>query len=123
MGFGGAGIGALLTGDSIASATANESGGKKAVFGSKPGVADFVPIDIGAEIDKATTANLSNADRIGALLNKIAPGFTDNIGKIMKQGGSLLSGEIPQDVQDQIQRSSAYQSLSGGFAGSGMSAH
>src|SRR5439155_10089844 len=58
----------------------------------------------------------------------LLPGFKD----ILKSGGAttqemldaaapLLRGEIPKDVQEQIQMSSAYQSLSAGTAGSPMS--
>jgi hypothetical protein len=56
------------------------------------------------------------------------PGFRD----ILRMGGETtrqmmdvssqeLHGEIPKDVQEAVQRSSAYTSLMGGTAGSGMS--
>ena len=60
-------------------------------------------------------------------LDKIVPGYSQTLAsgaadtsKMFDQASSLLSGEIPQDVQDAVQRSSAFQSLSGGFAGSPM---
>lgn len=91
-----------------------------AVFGKKPQVAPYTPVDLGAETGKAVDANLSNYDSISALLNKVYPGFSD----ILKQGSdntlSELRGELPADVQGQIQRSSAFQSLMGGYSGTGM---
>lgn len=92
-----------------------------AIFGTKPKVADFVPVDLGAEQSKALASNQGNADDIVSMLDKFVPGFSD----ILKQGlgtsASLMRGEIPQDVQDQVKRSDAFQSLMGGFAGTGMS--
>lgn len=109
------------------------------IFGKKPKVAKFKPLDYGAEQQKGIGANINAFPQIKQLgnlyqsylsdqMNQILPGFSN----ILKTGASttqemldasapLLKGEIPQDVQDQIQRSSAYQSLSGGYAGSQMS--
>lgn len=99
----------------------NEAGGKKKVFGGKPEVAPFIPLDLTAEQKKALEGNLANASTIEALLNRLVPGFSSLIKKGTENSMALLSGEIPKDVQDQIYRSSAFQSLQGGFQGSGMS--
>ena len=98
----------------------NEAGGGKKVFGTKAQVADYTPTDLGAETQKALESNLANYPDIAALLDKILPGYGD----MLKQGGkntlSLLKGEIPQDVQDSLRRSSAFKALKGGYAGSAM---
>lgn len=99
----------------------NDAGGRDKVFGTKPGVSDYTPTDLGTEAGKAARGNLANMPDIMALLEKIMPGY----GEMLKQGGmttnSLLRGEIPQDVQDQVRRSSAFKALGGGYGGSGMS--
>lgn len=101
-------------------------------------MARFKPFDYGAEQQKGIGANVEAFPQIKALgdlyqsyltdeMNTLLPGFSD----ILKSGATttqemlaaaepLLRGEIPQDVRDQVQRSSAYQSLSGGYAGSQM---
>lgn len=98
----------------------NLQGGPDAVFGQKPQVADFTPTNLSDETGKAVDANTANYDSISALLNKIIPGFSD----ILQQGSSNtlseLQGQLPADVQAQVQRSSAFQSLMGGFSGTGM---
>lgn len=99
----------------------NEAGGKKAVFGTKPGVADYTPTDLGKEGAKAVQSNLANLPDIQALLEKILPGYGEMISQGSKNTLSLLRGEIPQDVQAAIQRSSAFKSLQGGYGGSPMS--
>lgn len=121
MGFGFAGLGALLTGGSVASATAKASGGDAKVFGTKPKVADFKPVDLMVEQKRAVDSNLANAADIDRLLNSILPGYTEMLAQGSKNTLSLLHGEVPDDVKDQVQRNSAYQSLIGGYAGTGMS--
>lgn len=108
------------------------------VFGSKPQVAPYVPTSLTEEQQNAISANITSFPDISKLgqqyqdylvgeYQKLLPGFSD----ILKSGGqttqemldqsaSLLKGEIPQDVQDQIQRSTAYQSLGAGISGSPM---
>lgn len=91
------------------------------IFGSKPQVADYTPTDAGVEAGRAVTSNVGNIDNILALLEKINPGYIEQL----KQGGkntmSLLKGEIPQDVQDSLSRTAAYKAFQGGYGGSGMS--
>lgn len=108
------------------------------VFGSKPQVAMYKPLKLPAEQQAAIGADIAAMPQIEQLgaqyqqyltqqMESLIPGYSD----ILKQGGAdtaatlaaaepLLKGQIPQDVQDAIQRGTAYQSLSGGFAGSGM---
>lgn len=108
------------------------------IFGKKPQVADYTPVDMSAEQLKALQGDIAawpQIQELGSLyqsymLNayeEAIPGFKD----ILKLGGQttkdmlgqseqLLHGEIPEDVKQQVQRSSAFQSLMGGTAGSGM---
>lgn len=108
------------------------------IFGSKPKIAPWRRMNYGSEQQKGIQGNVSAFPEIKQLgdlyqsyateqMNQLLPGFSDTL----KQGQSttqqmladaapLLQGEIPQDVKDQIQRSDAYQALSGGYAGSGM---
>lgn len=99
----------------------SDAGGKDAVFGTRPGVAEYKPTDLGTEASRAIGANAANMPQIQALLEQILPGYTEMVKTGSKSTLSLLKGEIPQDVQDAIKRSSAFRSLSGGFSGSGMS--
>lgn len=107
--------------DWMADMAIGAAGGKTAVFGQKPGVAEFTPTDLGAESKKAAESNLANLPEIQALLEKILPGW----GEMQKQGTktaqSMMRGEIPDDVQGLVRRNAAYKSLVGGFGGSGMS--
>lgn len=48
------------------------------------------------------------------------PGLQGNISQFGSNTTALLNGQIPQDVQTQVQNSAAYQALAGGFGGSGM---
>lgn len=99
----------------------SDAGGGKAVFGSRPGVADYKPVDLGEEQRRATQSNISNIGDIQAFLEKILPGYKD----INEQEGqnilSLLRGEIPQDVQDSVSRTAAFKALQNGYGGSPMS--
>lgn len=99
----------------------SDAGGSSKVFGVKPGVADYTPTDLGAEAGKAVRSNTANYADIAAYLEKQFPGWGEMVKTGSRNTQSMLRGEIPQDVQDSIKRSSAYRSLQGGFAGSGMS--
>lgn len=115
-------IGALVSGlwgDAGLNFT-NEAGGKDAVFGTKPLVADYKPIDLSDETAKAVAANLENLPEISALLDKIIPGFSDILAQGSENTLSQLHGEIPPDVLAQIQRSSAFKATQGGFGGTAM---
>lgn len=99
----------------------SDAGGRDAVFGTKPGVADYTPTDLGTEAGRAVKSNIANYDDITKLLERILPGYKDMVAQGSKNTQSLLRGEIPEDVQQAVKRSAAYRSISGGFAGSGMS--
>lgn len=103
--------------------------------GEKPVVPEFVPIDPSAEALKAIKGNIANFEDIASLTKSVNQLNTDQIKSMLsaiapewqsiqsKQAGliqSELAGEVPQDVQDFIQRSSASRSLAGGYGQSGM---
>jgi len=107
------------------------------IHGSKPQVAPFKKVDYGAEQLKAINENIAafpEFSQLGTLyqdfllsgIENLIPNYAD----ILKEGGMttdqmyqaaspLLQGQIPQDVQDQVYRSGAFQSLlaSGGESG------
>lgn len=99
----------------------SDAGGSKKVFGEKPLVADYTPTDLTEEAGRAAKGNLKNYDDIIALLDRMIPGFSEQQKQGSKNTLSMLRGEIPEDVQREVQRSSAFRSLMGGYAGSGMS--
>jgi hypothetical protein len=114
-------FGSLLSGGDIGAGILGDMpGGAEGVFGRKPEIAPYVSTDLGTEAKKAVAANTSNLPEIQALLSKILPGYSEMVGQGSKNTLAMLRGEIPQDVQDQIRRTSAFRSLSGGFGGSGM---
>lgn len=105
----------------------NEQGGAAKVFGTKPEVAPYVPINLGAEIGKATQFNLENLPAISSLLNKIIPGFSDmlgagqqNLSQLFANAQANLQGQLTPEEIGNIQRSTAAQSLQGGYGGTGM---
>jgi len=109
-----------------------------AIFGSKPKVPKAPVVPLQPTLSEAVQANIKNFPEISNLANlysseelqqldKIVPGYSQTLqqgagdtSQMFTQANSLLQGEIPQDVQDAVQRSSAYQALRGGFAGSPM---
>lgn len=102
---------------------------------SKPKVPPFVPVDTTAEQAAAISGNLKNlpaAEQFASQLNSFLgsewlksteigfPQFkqvSENIGSNI---ASMTAGEIPQEVQDLIQRNAAVKSLYGGYGGTGM---
>ncbi len=108
------------------------------VFGEKPDVAPYIPTDFGVEQQRALTEDIGafpDITQLGDLyqqymladLNKVMPGFSDLLASgtadaaaIEASALPLIKGEIPQDVKDQVMRSSAFQALQGGFQGSPM---
>lgn len=48
------------------------------------------------------------------------PGYANIKSSIANNIGSMVRGEIPQSVQDQVQLNDAAKAIGGGFAGSGM---
>ena len=102
---------------------------------SKPTVPALEKLNLGTEAGKAISANQANLpaaeklagqanlfsqQQITDMLNRSIPGYSAMTGTASKNIASELKGEIPQDVQDAIQNSSAAKALGGGFGGSGM---
>lgn len=107
--------------DWMANLAIDAAGGKDKVFGTKPGVADYTPTDLTTEAGRAAKGNLANYGDIAAFLEKILPGYSEMVKTGSKNALSMLRGEIPKDVQDYLRRSTAFKSMQGGYAGSGMS--
>ncbi len=76
--------------------------------------------NFGAASNLAGKVNDFNYDQLHAMLQKAIPGYDELIKSQGVDIASMLKGEIPQDVQDQIQRNSAVKSLYGGYGGTGM---
>lgn len=104
-------------------------------YGEKPKVPKFKPIDLTQEQSATIAGNASNLPASEALASRInlfnqseydkmlessLPGYANIKSKISQNIQSELAGNIPEDVAMEIQRRSAAQSFSGGFAGSGM---
>lgn len=105
------------------------------IFGSKPTVPALKPIDIGQIQQQtitqnqaalpgaeklATDVNTFNQQQLLALMAAATPDFAGIQKNIGENLASMTAGEIPQDVQDAIQRSAAARALGGGYGGSGM---
>lgn len=108
------------------------------IWGSIPEVAPFTNVDLQEEQLRALEGNVEAwpaIEKLGGLyqkymmggLEKAFPGFASIMGlggettqQMLEQAKTLMAGEIPEDVRRQIMRSSAYQSLMGGTAGSQM---
>lgn len=75
--------------------------------------------NIAAAPEASKLANLT-MDQIMSMLEKVDPNFKGKASKISGNIDDLLSGKIPQDVSEAVQRSSASRSLTGGFSGSEM---
>lgn len=74
---------------------------------------------------RQTTQQLNQAatqDYTG-LINTLYPGATSQLNQLSTLAGSFLKGQIPTDVQNQIQRATAQQAMTGGFSGTGMGAN
>src|SRR5438105_4552309 len=105
------------------------------VFGEKPQVAKYKPTEFTVEQPKAIQENVAafpDITKLGDLyqqymladLNRTIPGFSDILAsggkttqEMLDAAAPLLRGEIPQEVQDQVYRYSAYKSLMHGTAG------
>lgn len=74
-------------------------------------------IDFG--LTNAPAVNQSNMQQLQQMLGQALPGYQGMVNQATTNTQSLLAGNVPTDVQQQIQRSSAFQTLqSGAFAGS-----
>lgn len=103
--------------------------------GKKPVVPDAPDIDAGAvqkQTVKDNLAVLPDIQNIAAKQNTFNQGELDRLMEMAMPGtrsiretatnlvGSQLRGEIPTDVQNQVQNNAAARAISGGFGGSGM---
>jgi hypothetical protein len=68
----------------------------------------------------ANQADVLSNQAYQRMLAESDPNLVNQIGQISNLASSYLSGIIPQDVQDQIQRATAQQSLQGGYGGTQM---
>jgi hypothetical protein len=87
-------------------------------------------------IQNAPYVNFTNMQQLQSLLNQAMPGYQNffsglqgtfgQMGDIWNQMRpnvtSMLGGQVPQDVQDQIRRNAAFTSMMGGTAGAGTGA-
>lgn len=68
----------------------------------------------------AAAADLASNQERQQQLTSVDPDLMKQIQQIGSLSTSYLSGQIPQDVQDQIQRTTAQSSLQGGYGGTPM---
>lgn len=73
--------------------------------------------------DFTNTINQQATAGYTGLINTLYPGATSQLGQISSLAGGYLKGQIPADVQAQIQRATAQQAMSGGYAGTGQAAN
>jgi len=108
------------------------------IFGSRPSVPEWTDYSLSEAQQQSIDYNLAalpgserlalsttsfNQQQITDLLNKMLPGWSGNVAQAQKNMASELRGEIPVDVQQAIQSSTAAQALAGGYGDSGMAAH
>jgi len=116
--------GALLLGGTAVSANAAKQK-KKGMMN----IANTPGLDLGAQIGESASLapqtqaleaqrNVFNREQMQAMLEASIPGY----GEMQKQRGttalSLLRGELPQDVAEQVARRSATRAVAGGYGGS-----
>lgn len=100
----------------------------EALVGRKPTVPEVPPLSLPEEQQKAIKANVAAApgaselaflsqEQITKMMELAAPGFGQVGGQVMKNALSLLRGEIPLDVSQEVKRQGAGRALTGGFAG------
>jgi hypothetical protein len=70
-------------------------------------------------LNAAPQINQANMQQLTQMLNQVIPGYQGMMGTAATNTQALLKGQLPQDVIDQIQRSTAFQAMRGGFAGTG----
>jgi hypothetical protein len=107
----------------------------KLLFGKKPKLPDLKDVSLQEEQKKSIAGNKSVLPELMGLASEVnafnqaetmkareasLPGYKNVLSKTQEQLMSQLKGEIPQDVQDQIQNMSAARSLGGGYGGSGV---
>lgn len=105
------------------------------LLAGKPDVPTFQAIDPQAEQAKAVAGNVAqipaleklagsftqfNQGQIEQMLQASIPGYTSIKSDVTGNIEAMLKGEIPADVQQQIQRQEAATAVAGGFGGTGM---
>lgn len=126
---------AALAGQVGSSVTGLVGAFNSGVTGKKPKVPAFRPIDSTVEQGRAIAGNITNfedarklvemtnnlnSEQLTTMLRKAIPGYDSIVAKASQNVSSLLSGEIPADVQAKINRTAAGRALAGGFGGSGL---
>lgn len=114
---------------------ANKSVLGKLLFSREPKLPENVRLELGDEQKKsvkgnqevlpatqelATDINRFNQDQLNASMEEASPGFRDLRKSQRGIIASQLMGEIPEDVQSQIQNQAAARSLGGGYGSSGI---
>src|SRR5687767_4812315 len=105
----------------------DQFGSENALYGRRPDVPEFP--DFGEAVGKALESNLFNLPRIEelatkstelyrSLLDVSTPGATGLIDKGTANIASMVSGEIPEDVQRQLANLNAEHATAGGYGGS-----
>lgn len=107
--------------NALANWAVDEAGGGEKVFGRKPEVAAYKPVDLGEEQGRATKSNLANIGGIQDFLEHLLPGYKNITAQEGKNILSLLRGEIPKDVEESVGRTAAFKAFTGGYGGSPMS--
>lgn len=82
------------------------------------------PQDLAAQsiqfgLQVAPNINQANMNQLQGLLNQAFPGYQTMFNQATANAQRLMSGQVPTDVQQQIQRNAAFTSLVGGTAGAG----
>ena len=124
------GLGAAILGGAGISAAGSLLGG---LFGGKkPKVPELKPIDFAQEQANAIRQNIAAIEpatelarktteaeqtQLEAQLRRAIPGYDQLVQQAGKNISASLKGELPTDVQQQIQRSTAGRALAGGFGG------
>lgn len=125
------GLGAAILGGAGISAAGSLLGG---LFGGKkPKVPELKPIDFAQEQTNAIRQNIASIEpatelakkttaaeqsQLEAQLRRAIPGYDQMVQQAGQNIGAALKGELPADVQAQIQRSTAGRALTGGFGAS-----
>lgn len=125
------GLGAAILGGAGISAAGSLLGG---LFGGKkPKVPELKPIDFAQEQTNAIRQNIASIEpatelakkttaaeqsQLEAQLRRAIPGYDQLVQQASQNIGAALKGELPADVQQQIQRSTAGRALTGGFGAS-----
>jgi hypothetical protein len=102
------------------------------LFGSKPVVPDLPSLSLPVEQQKALAANLAaipqaeqiagrvnlfNQQQLDQMLENVIPNYKALTTDISQNISQMAAGQVPTDVQGQIQRSAAARALGGGYAG------